>query len=97
MLLEIKFYGSCTPDLQCPGHQLCISYVSFVCEVKHMHQEALASTVNSLLKDTLSSGRLRYEGHLSRHQLMLLHYIYSLNKGHSLYKGRNHWNQSVLY
>ena len=41
---------------------------------------------NSLLKDILNSGRLRYNGHCSRHQLTI--YLGTLNKGHPLSKGQ---------
>ena len=34
------------------------------------------STVNSHLTDALNSGRLRYNGHFSRHQLILLYFMY---------------------
>ena len=64
-----------------------------VSTVLPLHQATSESnsdtTVNSLLMDTLSNGQLRYKGHFSSHQL---HYICSVNKGHSLYKGQNHWN-----
>ena len=41
-----------------------------------VHLASFQLTVNSHLTDALNSGRLRYNGHFSRHQLILLYFMY---------------------
>ena len=45
-------------------------------KIKNGEQLKHRNTVNSHLTDALNSGRLRYNGHFSRHQLILLYFMY---------------------